>query len=65
MRPVNVLSAFTGRFVVGCLVVLVVLVIGIDFGLFESVWLVVLGWRLCGNTALMSRLFLEFMMICR
>ena len=35
-------TQFTGRFVIGCLVLGVGFVIGVDFGLFESVWLVVL-----------------------
>ena len=35
-------TQFTGRFVIGCLVLGVILVIGVDFGLFELDWLVVL-----------------------
>ena len=66
-RPVNVLSAFTGRFVVGCLVVLVVLVIGMDFGLFWTDLLAADWWCLMAivrKDCIGEWSFMDFVMNC-
>ena len=57
-------TQFTGHFVIGCSVLRVVLVVSMNFGLFELVWLVVfdrdwveiLYWRV---------VFMCFVMCCR
>ena len=36
-------TRFTGRFVIGCLAVLVIFVIGMDFGLFELICQLLIG----------------------